>query len=107
MTTDDIRFQEIADKEVISAVPALDISVDKYQSYLEDFNLTDSQEREFLETLWSIMASFVEMGFSVDICAQLFKEFNEVSDAESSGVQLPNSTTAETPSPDCGKETSS
>jgi hypothetical protein len=39
---------------------------DKYRVYLEDTELTEDQQRQYLKTLWSIMATFVELGFGLD-----------------------------------------
>ena len=38
----------------------------KYLDYVEDPHLTEAQKIEFLQTLWTIMASFVDLGFGVD-----------------------------------------
>ncbi|MDP3332348.1 MAG: hypothetical protein Q8Q57_06935 [Methylotenera sp.] len=38
----------------------------KYLSYVDDPHLTDAQKTEFLQTLWTIMSSFVDLGFGVD-----------------------------------------
>jgi hypothetical protein len=44
--------------------PVLD--VDKYRPFIAEFDLTEEQERELLETLWKLMMSFVDMGFGLD-----------------------------------------
>jgi len=36
-----------------------------YAPYLEECDMSEQQKREFLETLWSIMLSFVDLGFGV------------------------------------------
>ncbi len=38
----------------------------KYIDYIDDPHLTDEQKKEFLQTLWTIMAAFVDLGFGVD-----------------------------------------
>jgi len=38
----------------------------EYMRYVEDVPLTDAQKIEFLQTLWSIMAAFVNYGWGVD-----------------------------------------
>lgn len=38
----------------------------KYLNYIDDPHLTDAQKTEFLQTLWTIMSSFVDLGFGVD-----------------------------------------
>ncbi len=36
-----------------------------YKYYLENSELSDAQKREFLDTLWSIIVGFVDLGFGV------------------------------------------
>lgn len=48
--------------------PAFD--PDKYRIYLENSELTEDQQREYLEILWSIMMTFVELGFGLDSVQQ-------------------------------------
>lgn len=38
----------------------------KYRCYLEDTGLTEEQQDEYLRLLWSIMITFVDLGFGVD-----------------------------------------
>ena len=42
----------------------LHLDVRKYQGYLAEFDLSETQQIEMLETLWSMMSSFVELGFA-------------------------------------------
>ena len=51
--------------EGLSNRPSLTIDYDLYQHYLDDSDLTDEQKREFLDVLWSIIVSFVDLGFGV------------------------------------------
>lgn len=44
---------------------ALTINYDLYARYLEDSDLTEDQKREFIETLWNIIVSFVDLGFGI------------------------------------------
>jgi len=57
-----------------SAKPIVTVDVDKYQSLLDDATLTQAQKEEFLQALWSIIVSFVELGFGVhplqEVCGQ-------------------------------------
>ncbi|MES2144359.1 MAG: hypothetical protein V4516_08330 [Pseudomonadota bacterium] len=48
-----------------AARPIVTVDVEKYQSYLDGSNLSEAQKREFLEALWSIVITFVELGFGV------------------------------------------
>lgn len=75
---------------------ALDVS--EYAGELEGISLTEAQERELLETLWSIMGSFVQLGFEVDIL-QLF-----VPDKDSDAVESKDTTTIKTTFNANGKE---
>lgn len=45
--------------------PALTLDVALYESYLQDSDLTENQRQEFLETLWSIVVGFVDLGFGI------------------------------------------
>jgi len=60
----------------------------KYAPMIEGFDISEAQGRELLETLWSIMCAMVEIGFTVDICAQIFPEPGSGSDAARSDVEL-------------------
>ncbi|MCW2248070.1 hypothetical protein M2352_003704 [Azospirillum fermentarium] len=68
--------------------PPFDLDVEKYRPEIAEFNLTEEQEIEFLQTLWSIMYSFVELGFSYDICAHLTDNFNEVAKIDNEDDRL-------------------
>ncbi|BBK42780.1 hypothetical protein STVA_28000 [Allostella vacuolata] len=73
--------------------PALELDVERYRGDLAGFDLNEDQQRELLETLWSIMRSFVELGFTVDVCGQVFgDEAGGGGDAVESAI-----TTSETP----------
>jgi hypothetical protein len=56
------------------SVGALPLDVKKYQSHLEDFDMTEEQKLELLETLWSIMAAFVDLGFGIDAVQYIFRD---------------------------------
>jgi hypothetical protein len=44
---------------------ALTIDYALYERYLDSSDLSEAEKREFLETLWSIIVSFVDLGFGV------------------------------------------
>lgn len=48
-----------------AARPILRVDVEKYQSFLDDTDLSDAQKEQLIEALWSIIVSFVELGFGV------------------------------------------
>jgi hypothetical protein len=98
MTGDKLNgFEELADG-MPSMPPALELDHGKYMDELESFDLTDAQKRELLETLWSIMRSFVELGFRADDCGQVLGLAALASTESPDGVdsRLPSSAT-ETP----------
>ncbi len=55
-----------ANLRVIKASPpTLTIDWELYGKYLDESDLSEAQKQEFLETLWSIVVSFVDLGFGV------------------------------------------
>lgn len=42
------------------------VNFDRYLPMVDDLELEEAQLRELLETLWAIMRSFVELGFTLD-----------------------------------------
>lgn len=65
---------DLSDQFRASARPILTVDVEKYQSWLDGSDLSQEQKEEFLQALWSIVVSFVELGFGVhplqEICGQ-------------------------------------
>ena len=43
----------------------LSVDWELYAEYLDDTELNDDEKREFLEALWSIIVSFVDLGFEL------------------------------------------
>jgi len=44
---------------------SVEIDVEKYQAYLDDPSLSDTQKEEIIHALWTIIVAFVELGFGV------------------------------------------
>lgn len=64
-------------ESIYSGVPPLD--VDKYRKFVEDMDISDEECVELLRILWSIMATFVDLGFgveSVQRCLPALAEFS-------------------------------
>jgi len=38
----------------------------RYEEYLEDSSLSEAQKREFLQALWYIISTFIDLGFGVE-----------------------------------------
>lgn len=57
-----------------SARPIVTVDVNKYQAFLDESDLNDAEKEEFLEAVWSIVVTFVELGFGVhplqEVCGQ-------------------------------------
>lgn len=61
----DIERPEEAASERRTFRPTLTVDWDTYGKMLEDSDLTEEQKREFIETLWSIVVNFVDLGFGI------------------------------------------
>lgn len=66
--------KRLADSFDASVRPIVTVDIEKYQSYLDDPSLSVEQKEEFLQALWSIIVTFVELGFGVhplqEVCGQ-------------------------------------
>ena len=64
--------------KLIAEITANPLSVhldyELYEHYLAECDLTEDQKREFLETLWSIIVGFVDLGFGVHPVQQVCGE---------------------------------
>lgn len=49
----------------MTARPVLTIDYEKYEHFFEESDLTEAEKRAFIETIWSVIVSFVDMGFGV------------------------------------------
>jgi hypothetical protein len=57
-----------------SKSPSLQVDWEVYGAMLEASDMTDAQKREFIETIWSIVVSFVDLGFGVHPVQQVCGE---------------------------------
>lgn len=48
-----------------SHTPSIAIDYALYEQYLEGSDLSETQKQDFLDALWSIMVSFVDLGFEI------------------------------------------
>ncbi len=77
-----------------TAPPRLTIDWDAYLPFFEDEDISDEDKRKLIEALWSIMVSFVDLGFGVHPVQQACGK--DVSLAEMPAVDvlnLPNTKT--------------
>ncbi|PHR55170.1 MAG: hypothetical protein COA47_14330 [Robiginitomaculum sp.] len=62
---DDKGKQEKTATAGTATAPALTIDWELYGKYLDESDLSDADKQAFIETLWSIVVSFVDLGFGV------------------------------------------
>ena len=53
---------------------AIGLDVEKYRHFLEECELSEAQKEQFLETLWLIIVSFVDLGFGVHPLQQVLDD---------------------------------
>lgn len=77
--------------ETPNPMPSLSIDWDLYGSMLEDSDLDEDQKRELIESLWSIVVTFVDLGFGIHPIQQVCGEDDEnLAKAIADMVSLPN-----------------
>ena len=54
--------------------PALTLDVERYDKMLSESDLTEKQRQEFLQTIWNIIVSFVDLGFDIHPLQQVASE---------------------------------
>lgn len=62
---DDTPLPPIAAEAAPKAVSTLAIDWTLFENHLSGSDLTEEQKREFLETIWYIVVSFVDLGFGI------------------------------------------
>ncbi|MEX5600426.1 hypothetical protein [Pseudophaeobacter sp. C1-32P7] len=74
------------------SAPSLEIDVERYQAYLDDPSLSREQKVEILTAFWSVITTFVEMGFGVhpvqQACGKPRTELEHAGFSESTEVRL-------------------
>lgn len=82
------------------ARPVVTVDVEKYKAFLDDPSLSEAEKEDFLQALWSIIVTFVDLGFGVhplqEVCAregehsddELKEAFDRADGVDSYGKQL-------------------
>ncbi|WP_375568017.1 hypothetical protein ABWH92_10215 [Ahrensia marina] len=52
--------------DAATPLPSTSFDPDEYREHLAEFDMTKEQEDEFLESLWCITQSFVDLAFGMD-----------------------------------------
>lgn len=67
------------------------VDVERYQSYLDGTNLTAGQKEQFLQDMWLVMMSFVELGFEVhpvqEVCGKDAESTTRCANSAFDGLQ--------------------
>jgi hypothetical protein len=63
----------VAPDSALGSSGLADFEAGRYLPELDELEVSETQKLELLGTLWSIMRSFVELGFDVKICEQIFE----------------------------------
>lgn len=71
---DNCKNKRLGESFDTSVRPIVTVDIEKYQALIDDPALTQEQKEEFLQALWSIVVTFVELGFGVhplqEVCGQ-------------------------------------
>ena len=88
-----------------SSLPTLSPELDpaRYMTELEEFDLSEAEKLELLQALWSIMYSFVRLGFDVKNCGQIFENFTLQTQGDPRAVDSSHSEKEEQPSTKNGR----
>ncbi len=62
------------------------LNPDDYREELAEFDLTEEQENELLQTLWHIMSTFVDIGWGVDTVQMFLPDLFEKAGADSGNL---------------------
>ena len=65
----------------------IELDIEKYRPHLDDENLTPEQATELLTALWSIITSFVELGFKNHPVQQACGQVKSGTDCHSTSAQ--------------------
>lgn len=70
----------------------LQVDVERYQKYLDETDMSDADKAAFLQSLWQIIVSFVELGYGVhplqEVCGKDAGITTESADSGLDGVVL-------------------
>lgn len=80
-------FAHAADDDAGPA--SLPFDPEDYRAEVNAFDLTEAQKQELLWTLWSIMRSFVELGFTTDISTLFLPDGSATSESSAGDGTIP------------------
>lgn len=66
--------------------PSLTVDWEVYAAMLEDSDMPLDQQKELIETLWSIVVNFVDLGYEIKPSREICGEGQEVIDQDSADL---------------------
>lgn len=82
-------------KETGYTYPALEFDAQEFWHFVEELDLNDEEKHDYLETVWSIIVGFVDLGFGIhpiqQACGYLTENFSKTALTAPDGLYLPNS----------------
>ena len=67
-------------------VPPLEFDWQEFTDFFEGSDLSEAEQQEFLETLWSIIVHFVDLGFGLNPIQILCEQIGENPSSESADM---------------------
>lgn len=64
-------------QEMTSPHAPLPLDGERYAHYLDDLDVSDEDAQRFMEELWGLMGSFVDMGFGLDAAQIVLDAFGK------------------------------
>ena len=77
---------QTAQKQDLPAHTPLHFDWRDHRDLLDDQELTEDEQREFLETLWSIMVHFVDLGFEMNPLQLLCERIDKNAEGEAADM---------------------
>ena len=73
-------------------IPSLQVDWEVYAQMLEASDWSDARKREFIETIWSLVMTFVDLGYGIHPIQQACGESNSLDEIiEADMLSLPSS----------------
>ncbi len=97
---DDMKEENrLSDTNTTTQSGSVEFKAEDYLQHIEEFDLSEEQQNELLQTLWNIMSTFVDIGWGVDTVQLYLPDlFNEPSNeklAPDSGKLLESKSSVE------------
>ena len=83
-----MQYDETGDDNASAMPPPLKLDADEYLDKLADYDLSDEQKRELLQSLWHIMSVVVDIGFGLDPVQMVFAPFLENSGSDNTHAEI-------------------